>query len=107
MKFNNISEELLSHSHSFKLNLFPFKGFHVKMGADILWKELSESVAKSISLLDLGMSYKFSYFRIGIDLNNILNTRQYAYTIFSGINKFNYDYSLRGREILLSLSFTL
>lgn len=107
MKFNNISEELLSHSHSFKLNLFPFKGFQVKMGADILWKELSESVAKSISLLDLGMSYKFSYFRIGIDLNNILNTRQYAYTIFSGINKFNYDYSLRGREILLSLSFTL
>ena len=107
MKYNNISEDLLSHSHSFKLNLFPFKGFQINMGADILWKELSESVSKSISLLDLGMSYKFSYYRIGINLNNILNTRHYSYTIFSGINKFNYDYSLRGREILLSLSFTL
>lgn len=106
VKYNDITNSLLSHSHSLKLNLFPFKGFQVKTGADILWKELSEDVSKSIGLLDLGMSYKFSYYRIGIDLNNILNTRHYSYTVFSGINKFSYDYSLRGREILISFSFT-
>lgn len=106
MKHNNMTNGLFSHSHSLKLNLFPFNGFQVKMGTDILWKELSENVSKSICLLDLGMSYKFSYYRIGIDLNNLLNTRRYSYTVFSGINKFSYDYSLRGREILVSFSFT-
>ena len=42
---------LFSHIHSLKLNLFPFNGFQVKMGTDILWKELSENVSKSICLL--------------------------------------------------------
>lgn len=106
IKYENIANSLMSHSHCLKLNLFPFKGFQVKMGADILWKELSENVSKTIGLIDLGMSYKFSYYRIGIDMNNILNTRHYSYTIFSGINQFSYDYSLRGREVLISFSFT-
>ena len=106
IKYENIANSLMSHSHCLKLNLFPFKGFQVKMGADILWKELSENVSKTIGLLDLGMSYKFSYYRIGIDMNNILNSRHYSYTIFSGINQFSYDYSLRGREVLISFSFT-
>lgn len=103
-KHGEITNSLLSHSHSLKLNVFPFKSFQVKMGADIVWKELSENVSKSFSLLDLGIAYKFSSFRIGIDLNNILNTKHYAHTVFSGINKFTYDYFLRGREILISFS---
>ena len=106
MKHNNMTNSILSHSHAFNLNLFPFKGFQAKMGTDIVWKELSENVSKTISLLDLGFSYKFSSFRIGVDLNNLLNTKHYSYTVFSGINKFSYDYSLRGREILISFSFT-
>ena len=106
VKYDNIANSLLSHNHSMKLNFFPFKGFQVKMGADISWKELSENVSKSMTLLDCGVSYKFSYYRIGIDLNNLLNTSHYSYTVFSGINKFSYDYSLRGREILISFSVT-
>lgn len=106
MRHNSISTSLLSHTHSINLNLFPFEGFQIKMGADILWKEITENVSKTFSLLDLGLSYKFSYFRIGVEMNNILNTRHYSYTVFSGINKFSYDYSLRGREMLISFSFT-
>lgn len=106
MRYNSISTSLLSHTHSIKLNLFPFKGFQIYMGTDILGKEITETVSKTFSLLDVGLSYKFSYFRIGAEINNILNTRHYSYTIFSGINKFSYDYSLRGRELLISFSFT-
>lgn len=105
-KFSGIGHNLQSHGHKFKLSVFPIKGLQIKIGADILWKELSENVSKSIGLLDLGAEYKFNYFRVGVDLNNALNTRQYSYTIFSGINQFSYDYYLRGRQIILSLSFT-
>lgn len=106
LKYNNVTSSLMSHSHSLKLNLFPAKGLLLKMGADILWKEISDDVSKSIGLLDMGVAYKFSCYRIGIDLNNILNTRHYSYTLFSGINTFSYDYSLRGRELLVSFSIT-
>ena len=106
MKHNNLTSSLLSHNHNVKLNLFPIKGFQIKTGAEIISKELSDNVTKFIGLVDVGMSYKFAYFRIGIDMNNILNTKHYSYTVFSGINKFSYDYTLRGREILLSFSFT-
>lgn len=106
MKHNGLTSSLLSHNHSVKLNLFPIKGLQVKTGTEIICKELSDNVTKSIGLVDVGMSYKFAYFRIGIDMNNILNTKHYSYTVFSGINKFSYDYTLRGREILLSFSFT-
>ena len=45
MKHNNMTNSLFSHGHSLKLNLFPFSGFQVKMGTDIMWKELSENVS--------------------------------------------------------------
>lgn len=106
VKYSHVTRSLWSHSHSLKLNLFPWKGAQLKAGADILWKEISEDVSKSMSLLDLGASYKFSSFRVGVDLNNLLNTRHYSYTVFSGINRFSYDYALRGREFLISFMFT-
>lgn len=85
-KYDNSQNDLLSHSHKFNLNIFPVTGFQVKMGTDVFWKELTENHSKSISLVDFGLSYKFSHYRIGIDLNNILNSRHYSYTIFSDIN---------------------
>ncbi len=105
-EYNKMTHSLFSHAHKFKLDFFPDKGFRMIMNADILWKELSENVSKTIGLLNLGLEYKFSYYRIGIDLNNVLNTRHYSYSIFSGINQFSYNYSLRGREFLLSFTFT-
>ncbi|MDE5924461.1 MAG: TonB-dependent receptor [Muribaculaceae bacterium] len=106
MSFGDTRNRLLSQKHSFKLNVFPIDGLQVDVGADLIRKDITENVARTIGLLDIGISYKFLYYRIGLNLNNILNTRHYAYTIFSGINQFTYDYSLRGRELLLTFSFT-
>lgn len=106
VRYTSGTSTLMSHSHNLKLNIFPFKGFQIKMGADILWKELTENRSKSMNLLDCGIAYKFSHYRLGLDVNNILNTRHYSYSLFSGINQFSYDYALRGRQIVISLSFT-
>ena len=106
VRYTSGASTLMSHSHNLKLNIFPFKGFQIKMGADLLWKELTENRSKSMNLLDCGVAYKFSHYRLGLDVNNILNTRHYSYSLFSGINQFSYDYALRGRQIVISLSFT-
>ncbi len=39
-------------------------------------------------------------------MRNILDCRSYSYTIFSALDRFTYDYSLRGRELIVSFSFT-
>ncbi|MDN0053580.1 carboxypeptidase-like regulatory domain-containing protein [Bacteroides caecigallinarum] len=106
LKHSNLKNSLFSHNHELKLNVFPFKGFLIKAGTDISCKELTKDNFKTICLLDMGMQYKFSSFKIGVDLNNALNTSHYSYTIFSGVNRFSYDYALRGRELLISFSFT-
>ena len=106
MKFEGIRNSLLSQTHTLGLSLFPFKGFEVRTGCDITRKELTRDISKTMALMDAGVAYKFSSFRVGVDVRNILDTRHYSYSIFSGINQFSYDYALRGRQILLTFSFT-
>ena len=40
-------------------------------------------------------------------LDNLLNQRHYAYTIFNGINTYTYDYTLCGRTAMLRATFKL
>ncbi len=58
-----------------------------------------------MSLFDAGTVFKLKSLRLGLELRNILNCKEYSYTVFNGLDQFSYSYSLRGREILLSLTF--
>ena len=42
-----------------------------------------------------------------LELDNLLNQRHYAYTIFNGINTYTYDYGLCGRTTMLRATFKL
>ena len=42
-----------------------------------------------------------------LELDNLLNQRHYAYTVFDGINTYTYDYGLCGRTIMLRATFKL
>jgi len=44
-------------------------------------------------------------FGIRLELDNLLNQRHYAYTIFNGIN--TYTYTLCGRTIMMKATFKL
>ena len=46
-------------------------------------------------------------FGIRLELDNLLNQRHYAYTIFNGINTYTYDYTLCGRTVMLRATFKL
>lgn len=101
------SQLFRSQSHNVDLSCFPFGGFRVKFSAEVTRREITEGNFKTMSLFDAGMSYAIGKFRIGADLRNILDCKSYSYTIFSGLDRFSYDYALRGRESILSLTFTL
>lgn len=94
-----------SQSHRVKLSLFPLPQWETTLSSDVTRQEISKGIYKTLALFDAGVQYSFHAFRIGIRVNNLLNRRLYAYTVFSGLDKFTYQYRLRGREYLVSLTF--
>ena len=51
--------------------------------------------------------YKWKRLVLRLELDNLLNQRHYAYTIFNGINTYTYDYTLCGRTIMMRATFKL
>lgn len=70
------------------------------------WRELSPGNTKFIALLDADASYTYKSWRFAAKVSNLLDSRHYAYTVFTGLNSFTYDYRLRGREFVFSVIYT-
>ena len=73
----------------------------------IVKNELTKDVSKTMSLFDMGLSYRKKAMKISFDIRNILNQRQYAYTIYNSVNTFTYNYLLRGRECVCTVKLTM
>ena len=59
------------------------------------------------AMLNASAQYKWKRLVFRLELDNILNQRHYAYTIFNGINTYTYDYALCGRTVMLRATFKL
>ncbi|MDE5554027.1 MAG: hypothetical protein K2J10_02460, partial [Muribaculaceae bacterium] len=105
-RFADVKRSYLVQTHNGRLNFFFAKGMNVGVSNEMSWHELAPGVTKFISLLDASASHTHKSWRFGVQLNNLLNARHYAYTVFSGLNNFSYDYRLRGRELIFTVSFT-
>ena len=62
---------------------------------------------KRMSLFNASAQYKWKRFVLRLELDNLLNQRHYAYTVFDGINTYTYDYGLCGRTVMLRATFNL
>ena len=62
---------------------------------------------KHMSLFNASVQYKFKRLVLRLELTNLLNQRQYSYTVFDGINTYSFDYALCGRTVLLRATFKL
>ncbi len=94
-------------SQSARLNFFLDCGLSFGAGTDMSWRELAADNIKFIALLDADASYTFRSWRFAARVDNLLDSRHYAYTVFTGLNSFTYDYRLRGREFILSITCTM
>lgn len=97
----------LSQQHKVALKIMPFEGFTFESSVDIVKNELTKDVTKTMSLLDMGMSYQKKAVKVSLDIINILNQHQYGYTIYNSVNTFTYNYQLRGRECVCSVKLTI
>ena len=60
-----------------------------------------------MQLFDAGVRYKRKKFEAELKLNNLLNTKEYSYTVVNQLDVFSYKYYLNPREILLICKFNL
>lgn len=97
----------LSQQHKASLKIMPFDGFVFDASTDIVKNELTKDVAKTMVLLDMGLSYRKKAIKVSLDIRNMLNQHQYGYTIYSSVNTFTYNYQLRGRECVCSVKLTI
>ena len=96
-----------TQSHKALIAFYPVATLQIKAETDITRREIEPHRYKTNSFFDAQVVYKFKKFRFSLKFRNILNCKNYSYTIFSGLDKFTYDYTLRGRELIAKLEFSL
>lgn len=96
-----------SQRHDIGLSVYPLEGLQIQINAEIIRKEIIENKYNTLSLFDVRFGYNFKKIRLTCDINNILNHKSYSYTIFNALNRFTYNYRLRGRELIVSIEYHL
>ncbi len=97
----------LSQQHQVSLKIMPFDGLVFNASTDIVKNELTEDVTKTMNLLDMSVAYSRKAVRVSVNIKNILNQHQYDYTLYNSVNTYTYNYRLRGRECIGSVTITL
>ncbi len=100
-------ESLASLSHSGALHIFPIATLDLSFDYDHVCRQITTDTYKHMSLFNASVQYKWKRLVLRLELDNLLNQRHYAYTVFDGINTYTYDYGLCGRTAMLRLTFKL
>jgi hypothetical protein len=105
-RYQSVRKSYLSQVHFATLKLMPIQGIQLTMTSDITRKELTADVTKTMVLMDFGIAYQHGPIRLNLDLHNALNQHEYSYTVYDAVNTFTHNYRLRGRECVLTFTYT-
>ena len=96
-----------SQRHDLGISFYPLDRLQLRLKSSFIRKEIEDGRYRSLSLFDAKAVYKWKKIRLTGEVRNILNQKSYSYTVFSALDRFSYDYKLRGREFILSLEYRL
>ena len=102
-RYSGTRNSIESLSHDGSISLFPWDRLAITTKYNYIHQQITTSQYKNMALFDASAQLKMKPVTIKLELNNLLNTRHYAYTIFDTVNIYSYDYNLCGRTIMLSL----
>ena len=94
-------------SGSVSLHIFPIATLDLSLDYDHVRRQITTDTYKHMSLFNASAQYKWKRLILRLELDNLLNQRSYAYTVFDGINTYTYDYGLCGRTAMLRATFKL
>ena len=97
---------LSSLTNELSLNFMPHTKWQWQVSGEHYRNELTEGTFKNIVMLDTKLTFKASKrIELSASLTNILNKKQYNYTTYSQLSSFESQRSLRGRQLLFSITF--
>ena len=106
-RYSEESNTTTSLTHSGAVHIFPIAALDLSLDYDHVRRQLTADQYKHMSLFNASAQYKWKRLVLRLELDNLLNQRSYAYTIFNGINTYTYDYTLCGRTAMLRATFKL
>lgn len=107
LSYEDVKRSYWSQVHKISLKITPIQSLIFSASSDIVKKDIAQDLSKTMALLDFDITWLFKAFRLSLSLQNALNQDSYSYSIYSTINTYTYNYRLRGRELLFTLSITL
>ena len=106
-RYSEQSNITTSLTHSGAVHVFPIATLDLSLGYDHVRRQITSDQYKHMSLFNAAAQYKWKRLVLRLELDNLLNQRHYAYTVFDGINTYTYDYGLCGRTTMLRAMFKL
>ena len=106
-RYSEESNTTTSLTHSGAVHIFPIAALDLSLDYDHVRRQLTADQYKRMSLFNASAQYKWKRLVLRLELDNLLNQRHYAYTLFNGINTYTYDYTLCGRTAMLRATFKL
>ena len=94
-------------THAFRVRYNPIEKWFVYANFDYNRFELSPGRYINMQFVDAGVRYKNKKSEVELKLNNLLNTREYAYTVFSDLDSFSYMYQLNPLSAIVVWKFRL
>lgn len=87
--------------------MFPIAVLDLSLNYDHVRRQITADQHKHMTLFNASAQYKLKRLVLRLELDNLLNQRSYAYTVFDGINTYSFDYGLCGRTAMLRAAFKL
>lgn len=87
------------------LNFMPGRKWELQVSGEHFRNEISHNTFKNMMLLDSKAVFKLTKrIELSASLTNILNRREYSCTTYSDLSSYERRYSLRGRQLLFSIT---
>ena len=96
-----------SQRHDLGISFYPLEGLQLKLKSSFIRKEIDDDRYRQLALFDAKATYRIRKIRLSAEVRNILNRKSYSYTVMNALDRFSYDYRLRGRELVVAVDFTL
>lgn len=106
-RYNGIHKDYDDISAKGSLALYPIKPLEIKATYDYVHSQVAESQHKDASLLGASVQFKQKLATWKLSLNNLLDTKHYSYTSYTGPDRYVFDCSLLGRTIMLTCTLNL
>ena len=84
--------------------LQPVKGLRFELSAEHYRNRVAADSRKNMALLDAKAAYSFSNgWELSVSARNLLDVREYSYSLFDGLSASQASWRIRPRNVLLGL----